>query len=70
MTIKEIIDSGLATISVREAASVLGCDPRTLSREIDAGNIQSVPAGKRHRILVAPFLKKLGIESEGFADGK
>jgi len=65
MTIKQIIDSGLATISIREAASVIGCDPRTISREIEAGNIEYITAGKRYRIPVIPLLKKLGIDFGG-----
>jgi excisionase family DNA binding protein len=69
MTIKEILDSGLATISVREAASIIGCDPRTISREIESGNIDYITAGNRYRIPVVPLLKKLGIEFGGESIG-
>ena len=62
MTIAGIKASSKAVLSVNEAAEILECDPRTVSRALDAGTIPSIPVGRRRMIPTAPFLKLLGIE--------
>lgn len=50
------------TLTLNEAARILECDPRTLSRAIAKGAIPSITVGRRKLIPMAPFKKLLGIE--------
>jgi hypothetical protein len=70
MSIKEVIDSGLGAISISQAAGLMGCDPRTVSRGIAQGDIESFPVGRRVLVPVIPLLKKLGVEIGGAAGGR
>lgn len=65
MTIAEIVHSAKGAITVADAAAVLGCDPRTVSRAIAEGKVPSIPLGRRQYIPVAPFLAMLGLEWQG-----
>jgi excisionase family DNA binding protein len=56
MTFKYLLDSDLAVISRSQAAEVLNCDPRTVSRGIAEGTIPSLKIGRRVFIPVAQFL--------------
>jgi excisionase family DNA binding protein len=62
MTLKELASSNKATITVPEAAEMLGCDPRTVSRGISNSTIPSIKLGRRTLIPVAPFLDLLGFK--------
>lgn len=59
-------DQSKVTLTLNEAASLLKCDPRTVSRAIQSGAIPSICIGRRKLIPVAAFKKLLGIGSEGF----
>jgi hypothetical protein len=65
MSIKEVIDSGIGAISISQTAELMGCDPRTVSRGIAGGEIESFPIGRRVLIPVVPLLKKLGVDLGG-----
>jgi len=69
MTIQDIIASGRATLTIKETAELLGCDPRTVSRGCAAGTIENFPVGSRRFIPVAPLLKLFGIEFGGETNG-
>ena len=60
MTIKELLDTQKAAISLTEAADVLGCDPRTLSRTKDTNGLVYIQVGRRCLVLVKPLLTLLG----------
>jgi excisionase family DNA binding protein len=51
-------------MTVREGAEVLGVDPRTLRRSIEAGECPHVRVSGSVRIPVAAFLKWAGIDLE------
>ena len=59
MVFEELLKSTEAVISRKDAASVLGCDPRQVSKAIKAGKIPSIPLGKREYILREPFIALL-----------
>jgi hypothetical protein len=63
--LKHYIDSNEAVISRTDAAILLKCDPRTVGRGMDDGSIPFIPLGRRKLIPLKPFLRLLGIESEG-----
>lgn len=56
-----------ATIPVRDAAEVLGCDRRTVYRGIEDGTIPGIKIGRRVMILRIPFLRMLTGETAGVA---
>jgi DNA-binding transcriptional regulator YdaS (Cro superfamily) len=58
MTIEELAKSDKVTITVSEAANLLGVDPRTVSRSIQG--VPHICMGRRTLILVKPFLTLLG----------
>jgi excisionase family DNA binding protein len=60
MSITELLSSDRTTITVPEAASLMGADPRTVRRGIEEGKIPSIRIGRKVLILVAPFLVLLG----------
>ena len=60
MSLKDFLDSSDAVISRADAASLLKCDPRTVSRGIDEGSIPSIRIGRRKLIPLKPFLRLLG----------
>jgi hypothetical protein len=64
MTIDDYLSSNEAVISRADAATLLKCDPRTVSRGILDGSIPSIPLGRRTLIPLRPFLRLLGIEKE------
>jgi hypothetical protein len=70
MIIKEIMESGRVTLSITEAAHLIGCDPRTLKKDINAEKYPSLSVGSRARIPIAPLLKQLGITLEGNLRGE
>jgi excisionase family DNA binding protein len=49
-------------ISRNEAAVLLKCDPRTVSRGIADGSIPAIKLGRRQVIPRKPFMKLLGAE--------
>lgn len=49
-------------ISRNEAAGLLKCDPRTVSRGIAEGSIPAIKLGRRQVIPRKPFMKLLGAE--------
>lgn len=65
MSIKEVIESGRGAISISQTADLMGCDPRTVSRGIAQGEIDSFAVGRRILVPVVPLLKKLGVELGG-----
>jgi hypothetical protein len=62
MSAQALIDSGITVISRAQAAELLDCDPRTISKGIDEGEIPCIPLGRRKVIPLIPFLRLLGIE--------
>jgi excisionase family DNA binding protein len=60
MTINDLLASGRATISISEAADLLGLDPRTVSRHLDEGVLPHISVGRRTLVLVKPLLQILG----------
>lgn len=55
-------NSEKVALTLSEAARILDCDPRTVSRAIAQGAIPSISIGRRKLIPVATFKKLLGIE--------
>ena len=55
-------DTSKVALTLEEAARILDCDPRTVSRAIAKGAIPSITIGRRKLIPIAPFKKLLGIE--------
>jgi hypothetical protein len=64
MSIDDYMNSDEAVISRTDAASLLKCDPRTVSRGIVNGSIPSISLGRRKLIPLKPFLRLLGVEKE------
>jgi hypothetical protein len=64
MSIDDYMNSNEAVISRTDAATLLKCDPRTVSRGIVDGSIPSIPLGRRRLIPLKPFLRLLGLEKE------
>lgn len=62
MTLKDLADSRKAIITIPEAASLLGCDPRTVSRGISDKTLPSITLGRRTLIPVGPLLDLLGAQ--------
>lgn len=56
-TLAELRESSAATITMKTAASVLGCDPRTVSAGVKDGSIPAVRLGRRVVIPRERFLK-------------
>lgn len=65
MTNSLLQDSNKVALTLSEAAEILECDPRTISRAIASGTIPSICIGRRKLIPVAAFKKLLGIEIKG-----
>jgi excisionase family DNA binding protein len=61
MSLEDIGNSEDAVISRSQAAHLLKCDPRTISRGIADGSIPAIKLGRRQVIPRAPFLKLLGL---------
>jgi hypothetical protein len=70
LNIDELVHSGKATISLSDAADVIGIDPRTLGKEIKAGTVPAIHFGTSRRVLVAPLLASLGLSEGGPRHGK
>lgn len=51
-----------AVITRSQAAHLLKCDPRTVSRGIADGSIPAIKLGRRQVIPRVPFLKLLGLD--------
>ena len=66
MTAQALIDSGTTVISRAQAAELLDCDPRTISKGIRDGEIPCIPLGRRKVIPLIPFLRLLGIDEGRF----
>jgi excisionase family DNA binding protein len=62
MSLDDLLASGKAVITRTEAAELLECDVRTVSRAIDKGEIDILPFGRKKMIPVRPLLKRLGLE--------
>jgi excisionase family DNA binding protein len=60
MSLEDFLNSSDAVISRTDAASLLKCDPRTVSRGIEDGSIPSIKVGRRKLIPLKPFLRLLG----------
>jgi hypothetical protein len=60
MTLKDLLDTDKAAISLTEAADLLGCDRRTLSRTKDTTGLVYIQVGRRCLVLVKPLLTLLG----------
>lgn len=56
-TLAELRESQAATITMKTAAAVLECDPRTVSAGIKDGSIPAVRLGRRVVIPRERFLK-------------
>jgi hypothetical protein len=65
MSIDDYLNSNEAVISRTDAATLLKCDPRTVSRGILDGSIPSISLGKRTLIPLRPFLRLLGADKDG-----
>ncbi len=63
MSVNDLLASGKAVITRTEAAQLLECDVRTVSRAIDKGEIEALPFGRKKMIPVRPLLKRLGFEA-------
>lgn len=55
-TLAELQASSAATITMKAAAAVLGCDPRTVSAGIKDGTIPAIRLGRRQVIPREKFL--------------
>lgn len=66
MSISDLINAEAAVISRSDAASLLKCDPRTVTRGIADGSIPSIKLGRRKVIPLKPFLKLLGMDGGDF----
>lgn len=55
-TLAELRASHAATITMKTAAAVLGCDPRTVSAGIKDGSIPAIRLGRRQVIPRERFL--------------
>jgi len=64
MSLADFVHSSDAVISRTDAATLLKCDPRTVSRGIEDGSIPSIKLGRRKLIPLMPFLKLLGFEGQ------
>ena len=64
MSLEDFVRSSDAVISRTDAAALLKCDPRTVSRGIEEGSIPSIKLGRRKLIPLKPFLKLLGVGEE------
>jgi excisionase family DNA binding protein len=62
MSLEELRRSDKAVITRTEAADLLGCDVRTVSRGIASNAIPYLKLGRRVFIPVPAFLLLLGIE--------
>jgi excisionase family DNA binding protein len=60
MSINDLVASDKATITVSEAAGLLGLDPRTVSRHLQENRLPYISVGRRNLVLVKPFLQLLG----------
>jgi hypothetical protein len=65
MSLDDYMNSNEAVISRTDAATLLKCDPRTVSRGIVDGSIPSISLGRRKLIPLKPFLRLLGMEKGG-----
>lgn len=63
MSLEELRLTNKAVITRTEAADLLGCDVRTVSRGIASNAIPSLKLGRRVFIPVKAFLTILGIEA-------
>lgn len=63
MSLDELRQCNLAVITQTQAASVIGCDARTVNRGVQDKTIPSIKLGKRIYIPVAAFLRMLGYEA-------
>jgi excisionase family DNA binding protein len=63
MTLDELRHSKKAVITRSEAAELLHCDARTVSRGIANNTIPSIKLGRRVFIPVPAFLAILGVEN-------
>ena len=59
MTLETLLCSSKAVISRAEAAELLECDPRTVTRGIEDGTISAIRLGKRVLVLVQPLVALL-----------
>lgn len=69
MVFAELLDSTEAVITRKDAASVLGCDPRKVSKAVKAGDIPSISIAGRDYILREPFVAMLKGEKWGSGHG-
>jgi excisionase family DNA binding protein len=69
MTIDSLMDGSKFVITRSEAAQLLECDPRTVSRGIEDGTIKAIRLGKRVLVLVKPFLNLLLGSKEETSNG-
>jgi excisionase family DNA binding protein len=61
MSLEDIGQPEDAVITRSQAARLLKCDPRTVSRGIESGSIPAIKLGRRQVIPRTPFLKLLGL---------
>jgi excisionase family DNA binding protein len=61
MSLEDIGQPDDVVITRSQAARLLKCDPRTVSRGIQAGSIPAIKLGRRQVIPRTPFLKLLGL---------
>jgi excisionase family DNA binding protein len=69
MTIDSLMDGSKFVITRSEAAQLLECDPRTVSRGIEDGTIKAIRLGKRVLVLVKPFLNLVLGSKEDSSNG-
>jgi excisionase family DNA binding protein len=61
MTLEQALADHKGIISVKDAAELLGLDPKTVKKAIDSGQIQTLKVGTRMKILRIPLLRSLGV---------
>lgn len=59
MTADELLARGVLTISMKEAASILGVNTRLVSKQCVDGEIPSLVIGRRRLVLFRPLMKML-----------
>lgn len=61
MTLEQALADARGIISVKDAAELLGLDPKTVKKAIDSGQIETLKVGTRKKILRVPLLRNLGV---------
>lgn len=59
MSTDQLLEQGVLTLSIKEAAELLNVNPRLVSKECTTGVIPSVTLGRRRLVLLRPLVEML-----------